>query len=287
MEGYFRDAENAVLASMTEQEMAMWLKAQGKTIIYNNGRYWTTHPKGFYRSIHWMARMDSIEARRPSSFCWGFRTALQADEVQISNSTIPVNLLRDLDQYGLQSLRPRQRTKIRGCLKKVCMVEVLKPDPIVADGYSVYLSAYNRHGYGPLLSRKEFARNIEHYFNPRRGLLVAGLIDGQIAGFMEAEAVEGTAYVKSVHLDSNALSTQIGQGLLFELLQVFKRSEGIHQVVHGLHTIENKGLTEHKTGMGFSVTQVPARIWFAPMTGSAIRLLRPHTYYRLTGQELA
>jgi hypothetical protein len=33
------------------------------------------------------------------------------------------------------------------------------------------------------------------------------------------------------------------------------------------------------------LVHVPPRIWFAPMTGTIVKTLRPHAYYRLTGHD--
>ncbi len=283
----YRDAGEAVMTSLSETQLAQWLREQGASVLEHRGRYWKAFPNGFYRSLHWMSRMRTKEAERPSPLCWGFRTALAAGDSGAANSSIPVNLLTDLAGYDLSCLSPRRRTKIRSCLKKVRMVEVLRPDLILKQGYAVYLSAQERHGYGRRLSPQRFRQHVMQYFNPRRGMIFAGLIGERLGGFIETDAVEGTAYIKGVHIASEALSSNLGTGLLYELLQVFAQSGNIREVVHGLHTSENASLSEFKSGMGFSVVYVPSRVWFAPMMGQAIRWLRPHAYYRLTGKKTA
>ncbi len=283
----YRDSGDAVMLSLTEKQMAQWLREQGKTVLHHGGRYWKAFPNGFYRSIHWMGRMREKEAVRPSPLCWGFRTALASGDSGAANSSIPVNLLTDLADYDLGCLSSRRRTKVRSSLKKIRTVEVLRPDVLLEQGHRVYLSAFKRHGYGRLLNTEQFRNHVMQYFNPRRGMIFAGLIGNELGGFIETEAVDGTAYIKGVHIAREALSINLGTGLLYKLLQVFKRSAGIREVVHGLHTAENKPLTDFKTGMGFSVVYVPSRVWFAPMMGHAIRWLKPHTYYRLTGKKIA
>jgi hypothetical protein len=71
--------------------------------------------------------------------------------------------------------------------------------------------------------------------------------------------------------------------LHYEFLLLCQRSEGLRIVTNGLDTPENDSLRQFKRSMGYVVEQVPIHWWMMPMMGRAIRRLRPHKFYRLTG----
>ncbi|MCK4507192.1 MAG: hypothetical protein KAU27_01535, partial [Desulfuromonadales bacterium] len=96
-------------------------------------------------------------------------------------------------------------------------------------------------------------------------------------------AVDSTAYVEDVFLHTDFMKTNLSLGLFYAVTQTCRRSEHVNELVHGLHTPENESLCKHKEGLGFSVVQIPSRVWFLPPTKSLVRKIRPDAYYRLTG----
>ena len=96
--------------------------------------------------------------------------------------------------------------------------------------------------------------------NPGRSLVLAGMVEGRIAGYLVAKAVDGTAYIDEVFLATESLPTNVGSGLVFEFMQVCRRA-GIREVVYGLNSREDAALSRYKHEMGFPVVNVPARIW--------------------------
>ncbi len=285
MQTPMRPAFDATIKSLTEAEMAFWLKERGSFVVNHRGRYWLGGPPGFFQAVDWLARMDSEEATRPKAWCWGFRTPLCEKDAHLANATLPVHLMKDIEGYGMDSLSSRQRNKVRNCQKRVEFVQILQPDLLHEQGYEVVLSAQKRNGYGKVLTLRQYRKDIRHYFNPSRSLVLGGLIDGKLGGYIVSHAVGSTAYVDQIHLATESLHTNIGLGLFFEWMQVCQRSGIIREVVHSPHVPENAGLTRHKKELGFSVTHIPTRVWFMPMAEEFIRKRRPHAYYRLTGHD--
>ena len=71
---------------------------------------------------------------------------------------------------------------------------------------------------------------------------------------------------------------------LFHLLALAARgSPGVRELMNGQHAREDPGLDAFKRGLGLEVVAVPARVRVLPPFGAALRLLRPHAHYRLTG----
>lgn len=279
------DAREAILTSQTEDELASWRRRRGVKVISHAGRYWEAKPGGFYHAIHWMARMTMEEATKPTPLCWGFRTTLCDAHKPASNATMPVHILADVDNYDMSALSSKRRNKVRNCYKRIRIVEVLAPDLLKQQGYDVLVSAHQRTGYGKVPNLEQYRKDIDTYFYPKSGLILAGLIDERLGGYVIASAVGATAYIDSVQIASNALPTNIGTGLIFELIQACRRAGTIREAVYGLHSREDQALCHFKEGMGFPVVHIPARVWFAPLLKAYIKNRRPDAYYRLTGRD--
>lgn len=282
-----KDCSTSTLISISEEELASWRRDQGARVVCHRGRYWEANPKGFYHGLHLMARMSAAEATRPAKFCWGYRTTLRTEESSLANGTMPVNLLGDVKNYTLENIGSRRRNKIRNCLKVAEIVEFSRPNQLFDEGYEVLLSARRRTGYGTIPTLQDYRRGIGSYFNQGRGLILGGLIGGKLGGYVAAFAVGSTVYIQNVELATEALSTNIGTTLIFELIQACRRSCAIDEVVYGLHSREDEPLCHFKEQMGFPLVHVPARVRFMPFAGRVLFCLRPHAYYRLTGLDSA
>lgn len=232
--------------------------------------------------------MSADEATRPNSFCWGYRAPLCEGDADLANAALPLHVLPNPGGYGLESVSPRQRNKIRNGLKNVRIVEILTPELLFEQGYEIYNSARGRNGYGDYLTPDRYRRVVGDHFLSR-GIVLGGVVEGRLAGYLTAFAVDGTAYIKELWLHTDALHSQIGSAILFTLIGICGRSESIHEIVHSPHMPENEGLSRHKMEMGFSVVHIPARTWFAPglrevVIEGYLRRNRPHAYYRLFGR---
>lgn len=280
-----RDAAEAYLTSMTEQEHATWLAQRGRKIVLHKGRHWLETYPGFYTATHLMSKMTAQEATRPTTFCWGFRAPLDDAYARKANGSLPLHLLRDIDNYTLQNRSPRCRNKLRNLHKRVRIVELHKPDLLLDQGYDVLRSAHDRNHYGSLPKCSEYQKAVERYYDSGRGLIIGGLVDGKLEGYLTCNAVDETAYIEDLFLDTQYLRANIGLGLFFEFIQICRRSNSICQVIHGQHAREVTGLCRHKEELGLSVVQIPTRVWFAPLTDRIVKQLRPHAYYRLTGHD--
>lgn len=95
-----REISEASLTPMTEEEFANWYRERGMHVIQHQGRYWKETIPGFYQPLHWMARLNVEQATRPTPLCWGFQTTLSEDAVAVSNGSMPIHLLSNIDNYG-------------------------------------------------------------------------------------------------------------------------------------------------------------------------------------------
>jgi hypothetical protein len=280
-----RHVDEAVMPVLNEREMAGWRRESGGRIVARRGRYWLKKHHGFFQGVHWLARMNREEARRPALACYGFRVALVDADAGLANGSVPVHLLSRLDDYDLEHLPRKRRNKLRKCQKNVTIVQVTAPDILAAEGHAVRRSVTERLGIWAPPPEPEYRAGLPAYVGESRRLILAGLVDGRLGGYLEAEAAEGTAYVERVYIATEALHAEIGTGLVYELVQACRRSGRVREIVYGLDYRPNESLREFKYAMGFPVVHVPARVWMAPLVGRLIRRRAPGGYYWLVGQK--
>lgn len=280
-----RHVSEAVLTSMTEEEMASWRCQQGANITYHHGRYWEELAPGFYQPIHIMARLKAQEATCPTRLCWGFRAALDDDDAPDANGLVPVHLLSDVANYDLQSLPQKRRTHLRKCQKLVTIVQLTGPELLEQQGYEVFCSSLQRTKHKKPPSKETYLADLKDYTTDKNRLVLAGLIGDKLGGYIDGYAVDGTAYIVNGYYATEALPTSMVTGLSYEFVQVCRRSGKVHQIVDGLHLRENTTLDSHKKTMGFSVKYVPSKVWMNSIMENLVRWRYPHKYYRLTGRD--
>lgn len=280
-----RDVSQAILPSITEEELAHWYREQGTHVIYHQGRYWKQTVLGFYEPLHWMARLNAQQATCPTQFCWGFRAVLCEADAAFANGSIPIYSLSNLETYDLQSLTSKRRNQLRKCRKQVKIVPLTESALLQEQGYEVVFSALTRTAYTKPPSKADYLAKLADYVAPERRLILAGLIGDQLGGYITGYAVSEIAYIEDLIVATEALSTDIGSGLQFEFAQICRRSGTIRELVHGLHSREDRGLCFFKEGMGFQVNHIPAKVQVNPIIEKVIHWRYPHKYYRLTGHD--
>ena len=273
----------AVLPAMTEDELAAWRRAKGKRLVRHEGRWWEEVKPGFYHSIHWLARQRGSQAARPTALCWGFRTTLHDADTAAANGSLPVHLLAEPTSYDFEALPSRLRNKLRKCRKSNEIVQITAPALLRDQGYEVRCSVTERLGIWKPPPKERYVQELDRYVDDPNRLILAGLSNGRLGGYLDGFAVDGTAYIDHVYLHSSALATEVGTGLVFEFIQICRRSAFVREIVYGLDVPSDQSLKKYKEKMGFPVVKVPARCWLLPPAGAVIRWWRPEVHYRLTG----
>ncbi len=279
-----RDISEVVLPIITETDLANWHRSIGTKVIYHRDRYWRETAFGFWEPLHWIARLTAVQATRPSILCWGFRAALCEDDAAAATGSLPVHVLTDVANYDLQSLGSNRRNHLRRCYKRSQIVQLTGIELLQNQGYEVFVSSSKRTAYAKLMSKEEYLTNLPADMNPKYQLVIAGLIDGKLGGYVRGFAVGKTAYINDVKIATEAYSSYIGIGLAFEFVQVCRRSGKIDEVVYGLHSREDSALCVFKEGMGFPPQHIPSRVEINPLAGKLIEWRYPDKYYRLTGK---
>lgn len=278
-----RPASEAVVRSLTEEEMARWCERRGVRIVRHAGRYWkTTHP-GFYEPLHWLARLTPEEATRPAR-CLGFRAVLTDTAGGHANGVLPAHVLASVADYGPHLFSSNRRYHLRKARRLVEFVELTSTALLEEHGYEVTVSALTRTGHARAPSREDYLASLREYGVADTRTVLAGFFDGRLAGYVDGWAVDGTAYLEHVHVETAALPTHVNTGLVVEFVEACRRGGQIRDVVYGLHTPEDESLCLYKERIGFPACRFPSRVWMLPGVEPLLRRLRPHVAYRITGR---
>ncbi|MFN6565348.1 MAG: hypothetical protein RMY28_036875 [Nostoc sp. ChiSLP01] len=280
-----RDVSEALLTSMTEEEFARWRCKEGANVVFHRGCYWEERRFGFYQPIHLLARLQIQQVTRPLQFCWGFLASLCEDDAVSANGAIPIHLLSNVEDYNLYSVNKNSRQNIRKNRHLFNIVELTDTQLLQEQGYDVFLSATTRTQWKSSLSREKYMVNLVDYVLPKRRLIIAGISDRKLCGYITGYAINGTAYGEDLYITTEASEYNLNRILVFEFVQVCRRSGGIYEFAIGQHWREKPGIVEFKEGMGFPIVYIPAKVQINPAVEQFIRWKYPHKYYRLTGHD--
>lgn len=285
VEADVRDGSAAVLRSGSEAALAELRRRAGHTVVEHRDRMWMEAPRGFYQPIHWLARLRADQVSAPRPVYWGFRAALRDEDVaRHANGAIPVHLLTDIDDYGYDRLPQRRRQALRKCQKRATILQLTGPQLLREQGFEVKRSAVERTGYGTMESAEVYRAAVDQLFVPGPRLVLAGVVGGRLGGYLTGTAVDGTAYIDSTWIATEALSSRIAEGMIFEFTQACRRGGTVREIASGLHTPENRSLAEFKEQLGFAVRAVPARVRILPGLAPVLVRRYPAELYRLTGR---
>ncbi len=280
-----RDVSAARMPVVTEAQMGAHLAQHGSRVVEHRGRLWSPALPGFYRPVHLLARLSAREATRPSRTAWGYQACLLADDAEHADAAVPVHLVTDLDALDEPRLSRNRRRSLRKAREHVRFVELTGPGLLQREGYEVLRSAQARSGAGRLPGPREYHAQVGRLGDPAHGIVIAGLVDGRLAGYTSGHAVDGTAYARDLVVASWALDTGISTGLTYEFFWACRRNDAVHEVVDGLHARENEGLCRYKELSGIPLRRVPARLWMLPGAAALMRRRDPHKFYRLSGRD--
>jgi hypothetical protein len=277
-----RDVADARIISVTEAELAAARRAEGARIVERAGAHWEQLAPGFHQPVN-LLRDLRLDQARAAPWGWGHRCVLRPEDRAAANGTLPLVRLPCLASYGIEALRPRRRSYLRQAQKLVRVVQLTDFALLEQQGHALVVDSLARTRHLRPPTREGYLNGLRSLERQGHWCVLAALIEGRLAGYLEAYAVDGVVFSPNIYFASWALPTNAASVLHYEFLLLCQRSEGLRIVTNGLDTPENDSLRQFKRSMGYVVEQVPIHWWMMPMMGRAIRRLRPHKFYRLTG----
>ncbi len=283
-----RDISAAFILPMTEAEFAQYHQRQGTKVIRHRDRFWKETYPGFYQPLHWLADLSDEQASCPPRWNWGFQCSLRVEDSAAANSYMPVHLLVDVEKYDEQSLSANRRYQLRKGRKNVRVLQLTGQDLLKNQGYAVVHSALTRTQHLQPPSEQDYIAEIENdYIAPKHRLIIAGLIEDRLGGYMTGYAIGNTATIEKVYLATDALASKIGIVLAFEFAQVCRRMGNIDHILYGGHTPEDTALCTFKESMQFGVKYIPTKVQINWLMKELISRIYPDKYYHLTGRSFS
>jgi hypothetical protein len=278
-----RPAADATLTPLTEEELADWRRDQGRRVVRHRSRWWWASRPGFYRPIHLLARLSAAEATRPTPACWGFHATLRDEDASAANAALPAHRVTDLGSFDESHLSSNRRYQLRKARRLTTIVQLTGPRLLEEQGHAVHASSIERTGFGDVKPRDAYVHDVSVSLRPRRRFVLAGLVDGRLAAYVEGYAAGTVAYLEDLVIATDALTTNVSTALQFEFVYAAQRTPGIDEVVHGIHAPDDPQLTMYKERLGFPVQPVPARMSMLPGATVLMRKRAPDAFYRMTG----
>lgn len=278
----------ANVRTLCEEQLARQLVDRGLKVVSFRGRYWQEITPGFFDGLHWLSRHAIREVGRPEMRCWGYRAALLEEEASSANGAIPVHLLTNLRDFTMDSVPSKS---LRGTLRRfhregdTRLVHVTDHRILADQGYDVMMSALiriQRESKAP--SREVYLENVERLMRESGWLVVAGVKDDTLLGYMTSWSVGRTAYLHELFVRSEALNSALSAALYVASAQVYRMCGDVDEVCAGLHLPEKPSLGLFKERLGFTLARAPSRV-FLPWPASVfMRLCLSEKHYRLTGR---
>ena len=270
--------------------LADYLANQGREIVESGGVFWASEERwGFYGPLHRVWRFRSRQIQRPRWSALAYVAVLSSADRWFANGGLGVHLLVDPQAFDVAKLPETRRRNLKKCRRQVQIERLRDPELIARDGFAVHESAMRRTGYGLAkhASREGYREfMVERVSDPRR-IVLCGLIDGRLVGYLEGWILENqgfdTAYINTVTLHSNHLTSQVGTGLVVDFIQICKRLPSVAEIVYGYKIDGDPALDTFKLGIGFPVCRLPSRIWILGPGRHLIRHWMPSRYHRYTG----
>ena len=211
---------------MSEARLAERLARNGATMRYAHGRYWRRMKRGFYAPLHWLARMDPQEARRPRG-SWGFVAGLHARHAASANAAIPVHVLTNLADFRTADIPKDTRRAYRRIEERGIRIVHVTDDEVFRDqGYGVLQDWRERKGLRPV-PREEFMADCEEWVEDEAWVVAAAMQEDELLGYASAWAVEHASFLRTYAFLKRTLHAglRLSSVLNFALVSVLQRTD--------------------------------------------------------------
>ncbi len=268
-------------------EFAEWKRSLGQKIFYKNGIYWEELKTGFFQPIHLLMRLNKSQFTPPSPLYWGTRYGLIEEEKNDANGSILYHTFPDFKTIGLHSFSKNRRKNIRKCFNTAEIIEIRDGQFLKDQGYDVVYSSLCRTRHRKIPQRDAYLKGCTAYVNngDNSRMVLAGLVDGKLGGYLEICSVGGIVYVQTLYMATEAMKYCICSGLFYTVYMICQKSETVTEIVFGQPVTDDDNLNVFKKSMGQIIKSIPARYKIIFPIKPILKLKYPDKYYRLTGQQ--
>ncbi len=206
-------------------------------------------------------------------------------EAERSNGALVVNMILDLPAYGARSIGDKRRAVRKGL--KCCEVIAVETidDRRMPGALKCWNDLVSRTGWRTLRDEAYIRRTWERIIAmPGTTILLA--IDREkddVAGFLIIRTFGRTSYVDTIASNSDLLDSRPNDILMWTMLRNAQRIDGVTRAHYSIKS-DVEALEKFKQSIGFEPVRFPAMLHARPGMMTALRLLKPATYRRLTGR---
>ena len=259
-----------------------WYRGYSRPFEDYEGRWWWRGKPQFSYPLDLITPLD-LPPRMPfGRSLLGWQCPVSAD---FANSSLHFNIVQNLADYGLQSVRASKRRAIRKGLKRL---EVSLVDPmdlsITDEACAVWNSHVRRTSWNVQCELAVF-RTWWQPLVDMPGTVILGVHDkdtGQLCAWLIARIIDHTVFLDTLASRTDMLHHRPNDTLVFVLLSNAGR---LGQVRYGnfFRRSLNTTIEKFKQSMGFETSGVPARVHLNNMTKIIPTILRPASWERLRG----
>ena len=251
---------------MDAEAYAHFLAAQGMRTVKSGANLWVEKQKFCLENVppHKRIHVDAAEAWK--LFLRGYLVVrYSCEESEGVGSAEHVCSDRN---YGLQSLDPKARNKVRQGLKN-CVVRPLEYEQLRREGCVINRGVFQRQGRtGPAFLRNQgcWEKYLEQC-EKTAGVEAYGAFTGDnLCAYTLIVRVDDYAYTYHPFADASRLQLRPMNALIFCVTQRLLQDPGVRHVSYGLEPlVPQPALEEFKTGMGFKAVPIGRRILLNPL----------------------
>ncbi len=282
------DLGTTPIISMNEEQATRWFRDLGYSLGDFGGHAWkvsswTKSGRGFWMPINEVQPLSPREIGRPKLDALAYWAVVDnPDEAQ---SMIPFIFFDHVKNYDASRLSEEHRRNVRLALNRFEYVQLESPDLLLNQGWDVSSRAAAQSGASLEPDRERFEANLRKRFTADPQLIVAARSGGNLAGYMCAHVIDGTAHVTRIMLNPEFRKQQVGSGLYWATLRHLGKSLNVHRVNVGLSYPDVFGVELFKYAMGATIVDLPVRSWALPPLAWRLRRTNPWAYVRIGGHD--
>jgi acetyltransferase (GNAT) family protein len=262
---------------------ASWMTQLGARVSDFKGQYWVANGRGLWSPVDELAVLDRASIGWPSSRALAYR-AVVGDPAD-SNAWVPFELVPDLSSYSEKRLTKNRRREIRRSLEVDEYRVMTDPELLLRDGWEVVSGAATISGQKIAKSKYAYRKGIERRFATDPQLVIAGVHQGELGGYILAHAIGHHASLTEIYVAPWARRSHLGSGLYWLALSELAKVSGLEAAYLGMWFPEKPTLGFFKRSLGARIVDRPTYGKMRAPFGLALQRLRPNTYIRFGGAD--
>jgi hypothetical protein len=271
---------------MTEDEFARLKAGGGIKVTKRNGIWWGLVRPFFYRPLLPFEAYNPNIVKGAFSPFTGFQFALP--EGVHSDSRFNLIIWDRIERYDLSSVSQHTRSKIRQALKHgVELRRITDQQPLLNEGYPIYLSFYDRTRYGyhaDRCTRNGFEKWVQELFEHPKLVIIGGYCNGKLVSQYSSCRVGNVIVLLTAINSDEALKTHVPDLMIHKYREEMSRIPEIRFLFDSFFQ-GNQGVSTFKLRRGARVVSFPALLSLPIGMKAILQLCRKADYKKLIGND--